>query len=74
MRASPSALILCAIGVPAAPSSLAQIEARQGNFGSWHLIGFQPNCGSFGCNTDYAIFGGPDAVSGAPAFGLRVSI
>ncbi|KAI0423644.1 hypothetical protein F5Y09DRAFT_326822 [Xylaria sp. FL1042] len=71
MRASSSVLVLCAICVSAASPPMAEIEVGQENTGTWYLIGFQPSCGSFGCNSNYAIFGGPDAVPEAPAFGLR---
>ncbi|GAW27087.1 hypothetical protein SAMD00023353_7000030 [Rosellinia necatrix] len=70
MRAAASLIALCAAGASALPSP-AEVETRQ-SAGTWHLIGFQPNCGSFGCNADYAIFGGANSVPGAPAFGVRV--
>ncbi|KAI0454704.1 hypothetical protein F5B21DRAFT_474792 [Xylaria acuta] len=72
MRAVHSAIALCAIGESAATRpTVPEVEARQANAGTWYLVGFQPSCGSFGCNTNYAIFGAENAVPGAPAFGLR---
>ncbi|KAI0487047.1 hypothetical protein F4859DRAFT_468005 [Xylaria cf. heliscus] len=72
MRAVHSAIALCAVGASAASlSTVPEVEARQTNAGTWYLVGFMPSCGSFGCNSDYAIFGAPNAVPGAPAFGLR---
>ncbi|TGJ78343.1 hypothetical protein E0Z10_g10426 [Xylaria hypoxylon] len=72
MRFAHSALALCAIGASASalPAS-TELEVRQENAGTWYLISFSGNCGSFGCNYDYAVFGAPDAVPGAPALGLR---
>ncbi|KAF2962991.1 hypothetical protein GQX73_g10580 [Xylaria multiplex] len=73
MRGTLSAISLCAIGASAvALPAATEVEARQESAGTWYMVGFQPNCGSsFGCNSDYAIFGAPDAVPGAPAFALR---
>ncbi|KAI0533117.1 hypothetical protein GGR58DRAFT_487907 [Xylaria digitata] len=72
MRVTHSAIALCAIGASAVALPAATgVEARQENAGTWYMVGFQPNCGTFGCNSDYAIFGAPDAVPGAPAFALR---
>ncbi|KAI0517047.1 hypothetical protein F5B22DRAFT_144707 [Xylaria bambusicola] len=72
MHVTLSALAFCVIGAAAAIIPAAtDVEVRQEGSGTWYLIGFQPNCGTFGCNSDYAIFGAPDAIPGAPAFGLR---
>lgn len=76
MRATYSAIALCAISASAATLPVvAEVEARQtSSSNTWYLVAFEPNCGSsFGCNTDYTIFGGENAVPGAPAFALRVS-
>ncbi|KAJ2990311.1 hypothetical protein NUW58_g3013 [Xylaria curta] len=72
MRATLSTIALCAIGASAAAvPSAAQVEARQENAGTWYLVGFEPSCGTFGCNSNYAVVGAENAVPGAPAFGLR---
>ncbi|KAI3331109.1 hypothetical protein F4824DRAFT_514805 [Ustulina deusta] len=72
MHAINSAIALFTIGASAAIlPPVTKLEAREESSSTWYLIGFEPSCGSFGCNANYAIFGGPDAVPGAPAFGLR---
>ncbi|KAH8158019.1 hypothetical protein CIB48_g10230 [Xylaria polymorpha] len=72
MRAVHSAIAICAIGASATTlPAVREVESRQENAGNWYLVGFQPSCGSFGCNTNYAVFGAENAVPGAPAFGLR---
>ncbi|KAJ3576038.1 hypothetical protein NPX13_g3834 [Xylaria arbuscula] len=72
MRVTHSALALCAVGSSAALLPGAkEVEARQESSSTWYMIGFEPECGTFGCHADYAVFGAPDAVPGAPAFGLR---
>lgn len=72
MRVIQSAVALCAVGASAA--TVPDIASRQASTGTWYLVGFEPSCGSsFGCNTDYAIFGAENALPGAPAFALRVS-
>lgn len=74
MHVTRSALALFAIGASAAILPVTtEIEARQDGSATWYMIGFDPSCGTFGCHTDYAVFGAPDAIPGAPAFGLRVS-
>lgn len=74
MHAINSAIALFTIGASAAIlPPVTKLEAREESSSTWYLIGFEPSCGSFGCNANYAIFGGPDAIPGAPAFGLRVS-
>ncbi|KAI1158290.1 hypothetical protein F5B18DRAFT_641530 [Nemania serpens] len=70
MRVIQSAVALCAVGASAA--TVPDIASRQASTGTWYLVGFEPSCGSsFGCNTDYAIFGAENALPGAPAFALR---
>ncbi|KAJ8129021.1 hypothetical protein O1611_g4611 [Lasiodiplodia mahajangana] len=72
MRAAQSIIALCALGASAATlPAVAEVETREASAGTWYLVSFEGNCGSFGCNYDYAIFGGENAVPGAPAFALR---
>ncbi|KAI1131456.1 hypothetical protein F5Y10DRAFT_233690 [Nemania abortiva] len=73
MRAAPSMIALCAVGASAATlPAAAEIQAREAaSDGTWYLVSFNGQCSSFGCNYDYAVFGGENAVPGAPAFALR---
>ncbi|KAJ8130409.1 hypothetical protein O1611_g3221 [Lasiodiplodia mahajangana] len=72
MRVSYFAAALCAVGASAGilPTT-REVETRQDSAGTWYLVGFNPDCGSFGCNVNYAVFGAENAVPGAPAFGLH---
>ncbi|KAI0878247.1 hypothetical protein GGS24DRAFT_14523 [Hypoxylon argillaceum] len=72
MRTTYFAAALCAIGASAGilPTT-REVETRDVSSGTWYLVGFDPECGSFGCNANYAIFGAENAVPGAPAFGLH---
>ncbi|KAJ2985037.1 hypothetical protein NUW58_g2119 [Xylaria curta] len=73
MRVTLSTIALCTIGALAAvPPTDKGVQARQENAGTWYFLGFRTDGNVLGApRTSFAIFGAPNAVPGAPAFGLR---
>ncbi|TGJ88088.1 hypothetical protein E0Z10_g645 [Xylaria hypoxylon] len=73
MRATLSAIALCAIGASAAIlPAVTEVETRQENAAVWYFVTYNAACGFGGCiNADYVVFSPPNVVPGAPAFAAR---